>query len=154
MAGKWRLYIDDTGAVDAGAYVEVEAAINAPQNQSWKTITSPVCIGDEFETEEPEVKQLAVPAQIKVKKGSTIDTRLHAAFNAGTQQGVLIASGDVNAAGAAGGGHKQLEFNALVKTYNITQQAGSTIVYDVLFVPHSDNTDVDVPSSSISTDNP
>lgn len=150
---QWKLYIDDTGAVSAGTYSEVAAAVSANNASTWKTIVAPVCDSTTYETEEPEVIQVAINAQIKCKKGDAIDNRLHAAKKAGSMQGVMVASGDVNGAGAAGGGHKVLEMNALVKTFNVTQQAGSYLVYDVVFVPHDSNTVSTLPNEYISTDN-
>ena len=91
--------------------------------------------------------------KLHIKKGDVVDARLHAAHDAGSQQGIMVASGDVNGAGALGGGHKVTEFNALVKTFNLTQQSGSYLVYDVTFVPHDSNTDTTLPNQYISADN-
>ena len=152
-AAKWKLFIDDTGKVGAGTYDEIVAAINAPIGAELNTITVPVCVGDVAEMEEAIVPKYQITGQIKVKKGDATEALILAAFNNKSQWGFLAASGNINGAGALGGGHLQLEMNCLVKQFNIAMAVGSTLVYDIVLVNHSDNASDEQPTLSVSASN-
>ena len=151
---RWKLWIDDTGAVDEGTYVRVEAAVTANISSTNETIEHPICEGDTTKVKEKSVSNYQITTQVKVKKGSAIEARLVAASEAGTPVGVLAATGDVTVAGAAAAGHLQLEMNALIEGMPISQSTTSTAVYDVTFSPHADNTDSSLPAFGVSTANP
>jgi hypothetical protein len=138
-AAKWKLFIDDTGMVGDGAYEEIVAAINSPIGMETNTITVPVCVGDVAEMEEAIVPKYQITGQIKVKKGDAIQLRILNAFKNKSQWGFKATTGDVTAAGALAGGHITLTMNALVKQFNVAMAVGSTLVYDIVLVNHSDN---------------
>lgn len=139
-AGKWKIWIDDTGAIGDGTYTELTNAIATPLDQTRTTTVQPVCIGDDYETEEPIVMQAGVALQIKHEKGNALEARLLAAYKAGTQVGVQIGTGDVTASGADGTGHLAFTMNALVKSLTLGLATGSARTIDIQLAPHADST--------------
>lgn len=144
MSKNSKLFVDDTGAVGEGAYEELTATISDDQVVAWKTIVAAVARGDSWETEEAQVKQASIPATIKFVKGSTIMETLHASFISGEPHGVKASTGDVAVAG-----HMTLVFDALIKTWSIKKQTGSSVIVETLFVPHTDG--VSTPTMAITT---
>ena len=142
-----KLYIDDTGAVGDGTYEEVTSVISSDAVSKWR-LTEEQCRGDSEITFSPDIKEFEIPCTIKFVKGSTIQQRVLAAFEAGTEVGIQCSTGDTTAS-AGNAGNLVLTMNAICEEFTVTKQAGNMIEVRCMFKPHADNTDSSIPDITI-----
>lgn len=135
-----KLYIDDTGKVDEGAYTEVTATIETDDTSELET-TQERCRGEDFTTESAGHQTLQLTGTLKFALSSTLLQRFVTAHNTKAQIGILVLTGPNNVEG-----HQGWEFNALIKSLGRPMPEGDFVKYTFTAVPHADNTDSNVPA--------
>ncbi len=139
--------IDDTGADGDGTYETVDSVINSDAVSKWR-LTEEQCRGDSEITFSADIKEFEIPVTLKFVKGSTIQQRVLAAFEAGTQCGVRCSTGATTAS-AGNAGNLILTMNAIVEEFTVTKQLGNMQEVRCMFKPHADNTDSTLPDIPI-----
>lgn len=133
------LYIDDTGKVGDGTYVAVPLIVDTDETSEWETVEEK-CRGEQFKTESGGHQGLSLSGTLKFKKSDTILQRFVTAFLNQDQIGLLNYTGDRTVIGNQG-----WEFNGFIKSLGRPMPDGDYVKYSFSAVPHSDNTDTNLP---------